>query len=394
VIREQVMGLGSFDISLRPDTPSAIRNELLLIDNCALGHLVITPVQVADPTISFATLKTIARWAGVIRKRGGLANEVISGVGLGFWVADEDGKDSWGSGSGLFAFGVTNFSAVAVLAHPAALTLGSITNIVTPDPYFRNNVDNSRQDALDHACAHWGAEYIVRPNFSVDYGPVATLWPTTTTPDVVLLGTGNGFDGGREVSLTGMLAAVESSRDVEDFSTFILLTGNGTFGTAGGTDPVLKDPLGGAVTLRRIVSDSLADSNNTATAAAQQLAIWNTIRSQLTVTVDPACDAGADIICGDTVWIYAPDNGVFNPANQVTYRGSVLLPEAHRVVGMTWGPSPNMGVYYVPPDANKEVVDLTNWVAFESAGMTLDVGASDRGMPFSRSTSRVLAGPL
>lgn len=408
-VREEHQALGDFQIDLRPDTPALIRNNLLHIDNCGFGHILITAVQIADPNPSFAQLKLTARYAGVIRRREGPGNVTIRGTGLATWMATEDGLDNWPSGypqaspsvtpgSTASYFGDTSFNHVVTDLHPPAL--GQVLSAdIAADPYFYEAVGVSRLEAINHACGHWNAEWRILADFTAYYGTEAQLYASFTQPTVLLVGLGDGFEGGRDPNITGVLADIQPSADVETYTSFVVMTGGETgfgpdFGTAGGFDAFIRDPQGNPARFRRIISDGQTTTSIIDAHASTQLIRYQTTNRPLTVTVDGSYDLRHDISTGSTVWIYGPDAGIYDLGQQVFYRGTLVTPQRRRVMGMTWEPRPNEGIYYVPGDGSFAVTDLTPWVEFGTGAMTLTVGSTNRGLPFQRARPVIGTGPV
>lgn len=407
-IREEHQALGDFEIDLRPDTPALIRNDLLHIDHCGFGHIIVTAVQTADPNPSFDQLAVHARYAGVIRRREGPGNTIIRGSGLAMWMATEDGLDNWPSGYPPAGPGVTNGSTASYFGdtsflhvigdlHPPALHRAAGPEI-TADPFFYEAVGASRMEAINQACQHWGAEWRILADFNAYYGTEAQLYGSFTTPKVLLVGMGDGFEGGRDPNIIGVLADVQPSADVETYSDFVVMTGGETgfgpaIGTAGGFDAFIKDPLGNPARFRRIISDGQTTAGIDAHAELQRERYQSTNRP-LTIAVDGAYDLRQDIGTGSTVYVFAPDAGVFDLTQQIYYRGDLITPQRRRVMSMTWEPRPNEGIYYVPGDGSFIVTDLTPWVEFGTGAMSLTIGSTTRGLPFQRARSVVGTGPV
>ena len=90
-----------------------------------------------------------------------------------------------------------------------------------------------------------------------------------------------------------------------------------------------------------------------------------------------AYDVGHLSPVGSRIWLYAPPV-VMDAANPLQFRGRVCYPVAVRLMGLTWPITRGMGVYL---RTNKGAVvwhDLTNYVAWESGDVQLEVDSMPR----------------
>lgn len=385
MITEQLMDHGSFELTLRDITPTVVTHAGLDLDTNMFGHIVVTTLRITDRPLTAAKIKALARYSGVYRRQEGPRLTHLQGTGLTFWLADEDGKDDKADTDVANYFGNLHFDVVFNGIIPVALTAGTVTDIVVGTGYQSlNRAGVNRKKVIDDACAYFVGEYRVNADFTVDAGPLATLWPTNTTPTSILLSRGSAIDGGRDINLLGMTASITPDIDVEDVGTYVVVVdsdGNAV-GRFGGNHATLKDGRGNALRLRRIVQSTETQAASGDAAAQVQQARFTNPRQQLTVEVLDVYDLGLDVRVGDAVWMFAPDAGVMDAANLVYYRGHALAPAKARVMEVSWPIVEGMGVYFLPPTAAQTPIDLTEYVEFETGPTRVSVGAPSHRKPF------------
>jgi hypothetical protein len=220
------------------------------------------------------------------------------------------------------------------------------------------------------------AEYRVTPELKLDAGTVTNLYPTFTTPTAVIMRRWSG----RDRNISGIHATdMTVARDFNSYASTVFVDSGG--GTGSDTvAPTWKDINGNTGAITKYVSETGAVGNETATAAQQRARIGG-VRRQITLSSD-IYDVVGDIRCGDSVWVYDPELGLLDTANQIQYRGQLVFPISVRVFGFTWPIRAGMGVYFVASNATgadgagATITDLSDWVAFEDSDVTLEVGAN------------------
>jgi hypothetical protein len=183
------------------------------------------------------------------------------------------------------------------------------------------------------------------------------------------------------------------ARDLDDYSTRVLLLGEGSGGSivvgaaSAGSVPY-KDLHGNTVVRKRIVNAPDVASANANTLAAAQLGRFNQLRRSYRLATD---EWGIGVLRrgglepGDTIWVYdpRPDARLQDTANEVIFNGEVLNPIALRLYAWTWPIQEGMGVYFRYYDASTvKYVDLSPHVLWETGDTTGDTTA-----PRPRSTS-------
>lgn len=241
------------------------------------------------------------------------------------------------------------------------------------------------------------------------FGTAGTDALYDSTPKVIVLH--NAGEGGSDFGLTGVRGVSGLIRDLEDYTTKIVYRTEETVETSktdiattaddatvsGSTSVTEREtvthvatattadvdvpfarPTGGPVILDRVIegnSDDGSDADPQAQ-ADMQLGRFDSIRREITVE-GGAYDVGHLSPVGSRIWLYAPPV-VMDAANPLQFRGRVCYPVAVRLMGLTWPITRGMGVYL---RTNKGAVvwhDLTNYVAWESGDVQLEVDSMPR----------------
>ena len=366
-ITERVMLPGSWSLNLDPNTPPSVLATVDLA-SAAFGHIIVTPTHLGTEAVSGATLLAASRYTGILRERP--SKYELGGPGLAAWIADEDGKgdvleSALTKVAGTFVQWVTDL-------RPSSLDAGTYTAIGGTLSHTFDRIN--RREALDYVCTYFGAEWKVDPTGTLHAGTAANLF--TSTPTVVV----QPRSGGKDLNVTGINAEVGVARDMDDYTTRVFLIGGAGTGSANISPATsFKDLNGNAVDLTRIIESTDTGAGNENTVAQGQLNRFTAQRRALTLSSD-VYDLGQDIDVGDAIYVYDPEQGLTDTANQVQYRGQVIFPLSTRCLGRTWPVRRGMGVYFRAPDAGGTITDLTDWVAWESGATTVEVGATPRSI--------------
>lgn len=386
-VTERHQGLGAWSLRLREDTPQTVLRDLDPA-TVSFGHVVITSTHLrlgplgGDPD----TLLAKARYTGVIRSRPSLHE--LGGAGLAFWLGDEDGK-----GRGMetvYAETAGSFSTWVGHALRSGLDLGTVASLAgTLNHSF---VHVTGRTMLEYVCDYFDAEWRINPDGTLDAGEIADLFVTTPT---LIVRKGS---GGRDQNVDGIAGQFSRAVDYEDYTTKVVVLATGAdnavaVGSATISPATTFYDLDGALLELTRIIESLDTKKGNETAVAQaQLNRFTSARTAVTVTA-AEYDIGRKAAPGDAVWIFDPDNGLFDLTNQVPYRGSLVYPIELRLLGLTWPVQRGMGVYVRPPTADgTPLLDLTEWVAWEDGHTQLEVGAKPRSSS-GTSTAGGLARP-
>lgn len=370
-VTEVLRALGSWGVTLSPEIPREVWDKITYF-----GHIAIHAGPV-DVRVAGDSALTSARYVGVVR---GISNDDtyrLSGPGLAMWLGDEDGKGPVIENL-LTITTQTLENATRLIVPPASSALLEGTYFNMPgNPLFTGTFQwQTQREALNYLTDTLGAEWRVRGAGLLDVGPASSLFVTTPTTIVARKLTG------RDMSLNGFPGALGTSRDVNDFTTrVVLLRDDGSGGTASASADILiglnpyKDLHGATLRMTRLVSETTTDDTNAAARAQLQLNRFTSTRNALTLSTD-AYDVKGDAAVGDYLWVHDPDLGITDPANEVRFRGAVLTPMKLRLTEMTWPIVAGMTVAY--RNAVGGWYDLTPYLIPETGETTLVVGGFNK----------------
>lgn len=341
-VSEILRKLGSWEIKLTPGVP---RDTLDALDY--FGHVAIVPGRNIPVTQHGDALLDVARYVGVVRTRtwgdDGRTNAVgddlsVGGVGMAMWLGDEDDKGD------VFENAITPASATfadtinMLLPTSGAVTAGTIHSV--SGQYTGRHQYETPRAAIDYVCDTMSTTSVpvawrVNGDGTLDAGPESDLF--VTTPQCIIVTRGAGED----MSMRALIGSTDVTRDVEDYSTRVLLLaeGEGTSIATGSATispaTAYKDIHGNPLVMTRMVSESDTTNVNANTRAQLQLNRFTSTRTALTLsTADYDIHGTFDV--GDYVWVYDPDAGLVDTANEVTFRGQRLNPVKLQVTEIQW----------------------------------------------------------
>lgn len=263
-IESRLMSLGSWSVSLSPDTPASIIQSLMYGtagEGCFFGHVFITPITV-DPTILRDSNFTVdpeptglVRYTGVIRAIDSVEGEAttLSGASLLFWLGDDQGRGVIVSDSGnplTASSGTLTDWIIEILASfSGRIKFGNVTEPAPPfwDP--DGSILGGYQPAyvtplqiLQFVCGWFNAEFRVRPNGYLDVGMPWDLWPLTSGPTLAT----DGFTRADSVVTLGSL---------ETGQPWTALTG--TWGISSNEAYMVSTTLDGVATFNVLATQSI-----------------------------------------------------------------------------------------------------------------------------------------
>ncbi|MFG1683489.1 hypothetical protein ACGFNP_25195 [Nonomuraea sp. NPDC049269] len=367
-VNEQLMGLGSWGITLDERTPREILDRLAYF-----GHVAIVPGRV-NPAEYNDALLAMARYVGVVTKREFDDVKRIGGQGMALWLGDSDDKGEVFE-SPVNITGQTFPSAISIL-------LGSSTAVVAgtlysaAGAYSGQHVWQSRGKAIDYVCQTMNCEWRVNGNATLDAGPIANLFVTSPTCVVVRK------DAGKDLMLTGLTGDMTLSRDVEDFTTRVVLLAEGEGeSTATGSANIISNPYldirGNPIKRVRLVSESATSTGNADTRAQLQLNRFTGTRNALKLSAQNF-EFDGSFKTGDYVWVYDPDAGLFDTSQEITFRGQRINPIKLRVVETSWPVTDQMTVAYRHQDGSW--INLTDFFDPEEGSTSIGVGELSRSL--------------
>lgn len=405
-VSEELGGTGAWSVSLRPDTPGYIRDQLSLSPSAAAPRAGFASLFVTDgyrgSSPSFNAAQSGALWWGVLRDRSNNGLE-LSGPGPSFWLGDEDGKWRISPPAGTPPYpyavgyvppgdpfeliagvpGTPTFWASA-MANSAILTTGTIGS--TPAiPYFgywaRLDQESPRR-LLQLAADAFGFEWRVRPTGVLDmatpaeiYGTAtrlvvgSELWPGAMPSESLICTSGN-------VVFSESLAEWVSRWNARTNTTLA------TPGTATRPDPfrhwisvVSSTPLGWGGYSGVSSAASVGSASSPATMSAARARSERDAHNYAAVlTVDVNSDAIPRIVpVGGTIGVWEPDHLIVG-TTPVNALGQWIRPVSLRVLGAEWPIREGSGVYVFPHAPNTPPIDLTDWVEWGSGPTRLTVG--------------------
>lgn len=381
-VSEVLKALGTWEVKLVPGTP---RDTLDALDY--FGHVAIIPGRL-DPLQYGDNLLTTARYVGVLRTRtigdDGRTNAPqddlsVGGVGMAMWLGDEDGKgdvyeNAIEPASASFATSIN-----MLLPASGAVTAGTIYSVA--GQYTGHHQYESPRTAIGYVCDTMSTTSVpvswrVNGNATLDAGPDSNLF--VTNPTCVIMAVGSGED----MTLRALPGSMDVTRDVEDYSTRVVLLaeGDGTSIATGAADispaTSYKDLHGNALKLTRLVSESDTATANAATRAQLALSQFTSTRNALTLSTTDY-DVHGTFQVGDRVWVYNPDSGLIDTNTEITFRGLRINPLKLQVTETQWAVTKGYTVAY--RSAAGVWTDLTQYVEFETdSTSTVTVGDFSR----------------
>lgn len=406
-LNARLMANGQFDVAFKRDIPLALLNALdwlstvvvtdPWVDPDLLGNGDVHPGLDLYPSTSLfpslSPMMTVATFAGVLI---GLSARGMRGYGLAWWLGDTETGDPIEEE---LAFGGVPLSGVIPRLLPSALLPGTIHD--TDDVFVgRVSAYQMPRPAIEYVSQVMRTEWRVNPDATFDAGtesqlftetgllvyPSESLYPDTDVfPQDVIPAAIVVRKGGSDHTLKTLQAvAMEHEADVEDYANRALVVGEDLVAASAETVSQYRDPHGNPVRITKVISDPDTDETNAAQRAVVELGNLAKTRNAVTLSVDDyhitnvsgSAPAAADV--GTTVWVYDPDEGLFDAANPVSWRGQTVYPVALRVLAATRPVTADMGVFVRRVDGT--FTDLSRFIEAESGPTTLEVGATRRTM--------------
>jgi hypothetical protein len=383
VITEVKQALGSWDVSLSPATPREVLDQL-----AEFGHVAVLPGRV-DVVASGDNLLPVARYVGVVRRRASDATDQtkLSGVSLAFWLGDEDDKGDVFVAPRSFTGATFADTVRGLLPSSGAIAEGILHSV--PGSYSGTHQYETPRSALTYVTDTFGTEtypvsWRVNGDGTLDAGRDADLY--VAVPRAILV---RDALAGRDMFLSGMSGQLGVERDVEDYTSTVVLLAEGegsstVTATATNPSPYL-DLFGNPVVATRLVSEFETDATNAPARAQLQLNRFTNPRHAVSLSTDEY-DVKGEFAVGDTIYVYDPDIGFTDATNEVTFRGQVLNPMAITVSELSWPVPDGWTVAYRGQDGTW--VDLSEHYVPESGTSTVTVGE------FSRSINAASSQPV
>lgn len=379
-IHEAHMAFGDWDIELTEDIPQEILDVLTSETSGFLGHMIITPTELdlreVDPL-------SVARYTGVMRSREFTeARRTIGGSGLVYWLGDQDKR-------GPINETVQNLNAVSFTAAvnavlPPGITAGNIVAEIGTQSF--SFLFATARYRLERICGAWEAEYDINPQGQLNAGTPASLYPTFNNPTTFIKRKGAGAD---PLWKHLPLASAALGADAVDFATRKLLVQSvdDIPRIAGEADQATskRDLQGSLVAITDVSGESGTEAANADARAAALLAQLSQTRNSVRLST-AEYDVDGTVKLGDSIYVWDPEAGLFDMANEVNYRGETYWPAKLRVLGLNWPLTLNAdgskpGVYFREPTMSGTLWNLTPYIAWQNGGSTeVVVGALARSL--------------
>ncbi|WP_432131250.1 fibronectin type III domain-containing protein [Streptomyces tendae] len=388
-VKEVLQAPGSWELSLSTATPRDVLDAIHFF-----GHLAVVPGRL-DPAQYGDVLLTAARYVGVVRNKevsgnrgamttDGLNSYRISGASMAIWLGDEDGKGAvYEVPVALSAQTFAN-SIRALLPGSGAVDEGTLHTVA--GTYTGTHRFEDPRTAITYVCGVFTSdqdnpvEWRVNGDGTLDAGKVSDLY--VSVPKCVVASLASGYD----LDLTSLGGDFETERDVEDFTTRVVLLAEGEGESiATGSADIIANPYldihGNPVQMTQLVSESDTSTGNADARAQLQLNRFTNPRQALTLSAADY-DIRGSFQVGDYVYAYDPDSGLVDSDNEITFRGQRINPVAIRVSETSWPITEGHTVAFRAQDGTW--YDLTDYVEFESPGSTsITVGGISRTLTSS-----------
>jgi hypothetical protein len=369
-VTETLRALGSWGLTFTEKMPDDHWKKIEYF-----GHIAIVPGRRPGP-LDDSLLRT-ARYVGPVTKISDNSGELrqIGGAGMALWLGDAEGKGD------IFTEAVTvsgDYDDVirALLPASGAITEGTFFALAGTWPSSTFQFQTPR-DIIDYVAQTVGAAWRVNGDGTLDFGAESDLF--VVNPKCVVAR--RGLD---DLFLRGLYGTAETERDVEDYTTSVVLLGQGINGQFVAAEESLTpseipfvDIHGNKVKRARIIQESETDATNAPARAQLQLNRFKGTRDALTLaTSDYDIKGKAQV--GDYIWVYDPTMDLVDNANEIIFRGQRINPLKLRLTETTWPVTKSMSVLYRA--GTGEWMDLSKFFIPESGDTTLVVGGYNRSL--------------
>ncbi len=349
-VTERLEDPGSFTIQL--NTSEVPFDEIRLMKE--LGQIIVTPAWFLHPELfADADLMAAARYSGVILGIEWEGDTItLRGQGPWWYLGDADGNGPVLGADVTYAAATVDdilkpISAGGIL--PDAIAVGTITTTGVGTYTGTFYAPQTCLSAVRTVLATLGMHARINPDWTMD-ACLATRDDVfvVSSPTVVVVKKGFGadpvFTGIEPTSLRDRIDAIRwvSKSIIEAVDA---AGARSILSTSDRAVVPYQDGRGNELVRAVIQSGPSSDDVGFDTFHARALDQWNTQREEELST--DQFDFSGDFEVGDRVYVYAPELGFHDDANQIFYRGTVLSPVALQVPVDSWPvKTPEMGVYY------------------------------------------------
>ena len=390
-VTERLEDPGSFSVALNANEVPF--DEIQMMKE--LGQIIITPAWFLHPELFAETdLLAAARYSGVLLEVE-WAGDTISLHGQGPWwyLGDANGNGPALGADVTYAAAAVDDILKSIATGgilPPSISAGTITTTGVGTYTGTFYASQTCLSAVRTVLTTLGMHARINPDWTMD-ACLATRDDvfTVTSPTVVAVKRGFGGDP----TYTGI--EPETIRNRIDAVRWVSESIIENIDAAGArsilsssTRSVIpyQDGLGNQLDRAVIQSGPASDDVGFDTFHSQALEAWDTQKEE-ELTTDQFDFSGAFEV-GDWIFVYAPELGFHDEANQIFFRGLALSPIALQVPVDTWPTiTPEMGVYYRPSRTNyAEAVlgdgPLAYWRLDEPSGTDAADSAGHTSGPF------------
>jgi hypothetical protein len=368
-VTERVMAMGDWSIRLRADTPIDLRRSI----STPFALVYVTPARLPATGLTDDIVEAAAMWAGVVFRPG--PQFELGGVGLEWFLGDGQGGTGWLLSGWNVAAGTLSDAVTKILSdNTSVVPVGCIAKgtVGTGTVAAWDTGPTTRRDALETLTRQFSYEWRVNPDRTLDVNSVANLYGASPLAIIERRA------GPEEVAAPyGVTGSVSSTWDFEDYGSQTFVWSTSGWGYAGGTSPYY-DPDGVALTVVRNYEITDAPSGTQSTIASWWLSQINRAVRTVEVTAEKYSVTNT-VPVGSSVWLYDPEQNLYDVANQVQHAGRTITPVSARLMAATWPIERGQGVYYRVHDGTSVTyVDLTDWVEWEQPGSRWEVSTASQ----------------
>lgn len=362
------MALGSFDVTLRPDTPQEILDQLV-----DFGHIIVTKSSRLTDRVDVLS-KSI--YTGVVTDRDESGRK-LTGHGMVWHLADEEDK-----GEAIdFLEGTYTFANAIRAVLPASVHEGTLHAIPGTKTIKFSNV--SKRKAIEYICSLWNAEFEVTPQGYLNAGTAEQLF-LEDPQSIVVWKREIAADDPNLKSLPIASSKVAQSR--ADYTTDVWLLPQGEGPALESVKKTLDPPTayldlwGNPIVRTRIISESGTLGGLANERALAFLARFQEPRNKLDLSL-AEFDIEGTVRVGDWTYVYDRSAQLYDEGIQKRFQGKYVNPTKIRIVGAGRPIRKSNGVFYRRHDGS--LLKLTEYVVPEAGDTTLEVGAFARSLTSS-----------
>lgn len=387
-VTEGRMVWGSFHIDLKPDTPASIVAML----NDAWFSL----VKVYSSRIPATTLTGYPiLYTGLMTDRPN--RFAFEGSGPARYLGEAgEVNDETQTGpitlstiayNGTSAGNLTQWVTSILTDTGCGLTVGTISG-PTGTTYKKGSfLRNTAKTMLDKwVCSKFTVEYRVNPDLSVDVGYPATLYPFTSPYPIATRIGGRDLDGiGLNATQLGLVTSV---KDRAQRAICTITQPSTSARTANSSSWPFLNAQGNTLawSIQQPASNgnttSLTDAQDDASDDAARIIAEHTDATRSLTLSATEYEISAKVKAGDWIYVFDVDEGLFDVANEMQYRGRTIHPVKLRVEEVTWPLQQGMDIWLDNTHQSGGLTNLTRFVDFskEPTESVLTVGAVPKTM--------------